>query len=464
MKANVSVIIVTALLMGGCSFAPKLDVATPELPDASTQTQKASVQIQAQWWKQFNDPTLDALIEEALRRNDDLRLAAIRVEQAASVLGLRDAERMPTFDGTASAYRQKTSGESMSPFRGFIYNSFGISASVGYEFDFWGKLANAREAALSELIATEAGRETVRITLESSVAQSYFALIALNRQIEITMERAKSFEEAYQYRLRQHRFGEIDPLSLEQARTLSAQAKLSLESLKETKTLGENALSILLGRDPKALVSGGFPFTSTLPEPLPIPEAIPSDLLERRPDIRSAEEMLRSANAQIGVAKAAYFPSISLTGRIGLESSELNQLMQNSAQVWGIGPSLNIPIFDFGRIQNRVKGTEAQKESAQTAYAKTVKSAFKEVSDTLRQIEASRSKIAAQQESADAYARMSHLSQTRYDAGYVDYLNVLEAKRGDLDAQVNLIALQSELLAHQITLYKALGGGWKGKE
>lgn len=460
MKRNISLLLAIALAIGGCSLAPNLQIQTPELPVRQGDNNTTAQSVTAEWWKHYQDPSLDALIEEALRNSDDLKLSISNVNTAKALLGLSEAERYPTLNASASANRQKTSEESLSPIGGMIYNTYGLSATLGYEIDFWGKMKNRESAALSELTATQADRDTVRITLISSVAETYFNLVAIKRQIEITEQSVESFKEGYEYRLRQHRFGEIDTLTLEQAHTLYANAKLSLEGLKESKMLNKNALAVLIGRTPKEMSEMGFTTVKELPKPLTIPAAIPSDLLERRPDIRSAEELLRAANANIGVAKAAYFPSISLTGNIGLESSELNRLMKNSAGVWGIGPSLNIPLLDFGRIKNQIESSESKKETAQIQYAKSVKNAFKEVYDSLKKIESSHAKIAAQEEGRDAYVKLLGLSQIRYDAGYVDYLNVLEAKRGELDAQVNLVSLQAQMLANQITLYKALGGGW----
>jgi len=463
MKSNISILLAAALVISGCSFAPNLQIQVPELPVQRGENNTTAQIVTAEWWKRYQDPSLNALIEEALRNSDDLKLAVSNVNTAKALLGLSEAERYPTLNASASANRQKTSEESLTSMGGMIYNTYGLSATLGYEIDFWGKLKNRENAALSELTATQADRDTIRITLISSVAETYFNLVAIKQQIEITEQSVESFKEGYEYRLRQHRFGEIDALTLEQAHTLYANAKLTLEGLKESKALNENALSVLVGRTPKEMSEMGFVTVKELPKPLTIPAKIPSDLLQRRPDIRSAEELLRAANANIGVAKAAYFPSISLTGNIGLESSELNRLMKNSAGIWGIGPSLNVPLLDFGRIKNQVESTESKKETAQIQYAKSVKNAFKEVYDSLKKIESSNAKITAQEESRDAYVKLLSLSQMRYDAGYIDYLNVLDAKRGELDAQVNLVNLQAQMLANQITLYKALGGGWQSQ-
>lgn len=450
-----------AFLVGGCSMAPDLQVPAQELPAAAEESNATTAAIDIRWWQQFDDARLDGLIDEALKNSDDLKLAASNVALARAALGFSQADRYPTLDADASAYRQKTSNESLSPFSGVIYNTFGIGATAGYEFDFWGKYKDAEAAARAQLLATKADRETVRISLVSSVAELYVNLVALNLQIGVTEQSVKAFKESYEYRQRQFRFGAINELTVEQSHTLYANAKLALEALREAKTTSESALAVLIGRSPKALFEERLATETALPAAITIPSGITSRLLEQRPDIRAAQERLKAANASIGVARSAYFPSISLTGTVGLQSIELGNLMQSSAKTWGFGPALNVPVFDFGRIASNVESAEVQKESAVIDYAKTVKGAFKEVYDALHKIEYTKTKLAAQQEGAEAYEKVMTLSQQRFDTGYGDYLDVLVAKRGLLDAQLNLIALNAELLANQITLYKALGGGWK---
>lgn len=455
-----------AWLLAGCSMAPKLEITPPELPEASTLPVKGSEAsaIDARWWEGFGDARLNALVEEALAHNDDLKIAASNVALARASLGFSRADRYPTLDAGASAYRQKTSGESLSPFSGVIYNNFEFSASASYEFDFWGKYKNLELAARSELIATEADRETVRIGLVGSVTELYFNLVSQQRQIAVTAEAVEAYRESYDYRRRQFEHGVIDALTLEQSRALYAGAKVSLATLKESRLLSANALGILLGRTPKALLDTKVETVGQLPRPLQIPAGLTSGLLEQRPDIRAAEARLRSANAAIGVAKAAYFPNISLTGTAGYGSTEFDRLMTSGAQMWGFGPTLYVPLLDFGRIRSNVEKAEAEKERAVTAYAKTVRNAFKEVYDALAKIGATQEKLEAQQEADEALERVLLLTQSRFERGYVTYLEVVEAKWNLLASRTNVIALNADLIANQVTLYKALGGGWKPAE
>lgn len=463
MRSSLYLIMALLFLTSGCSMAPKLDLQTPELP-ASLEDANATSKIDDKWWEAFGDARLNVLIEEALSNNDDLKLAISSVALARAALGLSEAERYPTLSAGGSAIRQKTSGESLSPFAGVRFDTFSLSASAAYEFDFWGRYKNAEEAAIAELLASEADRETVRISLISSVAELYFALVSLQRQIAVTEETLHAYKESYDYRLRQYAHEAIDALTLEQAHALYANAKLSLASLQETKVLSESALAILLGKSPQALFEERAEFEEALPRALQIPANLSSRLLEQRPDIRASQERLRAANALIGVAKADYFPSISLTGSAGLQSMELGNLLNSSAKTWSFGPSLSIPLFDFGRTKNRVKSAQEQKNSAMIGYGKTVKNAFKEVYDSLKKIEISQLKLRAQDEEKEALQQVFELSQKRFDSGYGTYLEVVEAKRGLLRSRVNMISLNAELIINQISLYKALGGGWRAAE
>ena len=449
-------------LFTGCSMAPKLEITPPALPENNTTAaSEAANAVNMKWWEGYNDPTLNAFIEEALGNNEDLKMAASRVAQAAAALGYSRAERYPRIDGGADANRQQTSGESFSPFAGFIYNNFDLSVSAAYEFDFWGKYRNLEAAARAQLFATEADRETVRISLVSSVAEMYFNLISLHQQVKVTEETVQAYKESYEYRARQFSKGVIDGLTLEQSHALYASAKVSLAGLREERTLAENAMGILLGRSPKALLQARYDTALALPQPLAIPADMTSKLLERRPDIVSAEENLRAANATIGVAKAAYFPTISLTGSAGVSSSDLDNLMNSSAKTWGIGASLYVPLLDFGRISSTVEEAEARKDEAVSAYAQTVKVAFKEVYDSLAKIGAANEKVVAQDEAKVALEKALRLSQTRFDSGYGTYLDVIEAKRALLAANLNLVQFNAALVTNQISLYKALGGGWE---
>jgi multidrug efflux system outer membrane protein len=460
MKNSIALSLVTLFILSGCSMAPELKLAKQELP-AHLSDMKASVFVGNKWWEEFHDEKLNTLIEKALLHNDDFKLAISHVTLARASLGLSEADLYPTVDLDASAYRQKTTAESISPLSGKVYNDFSVAATASYEFDFWGKVKNQNDAAKSELIATEADKETIRISVVSSVAELYFNLISIENQIRVTSQTSEAYKESYEYRLKQFEHGAIDELILQQAKALYANSKLSLASLEEKRAVGQSALALLVGESPKIFFNQDIQTKENLPKPLDIPSDIHSNLLEQRPDIEAASQRVVASNAQIGVAKAAYFPSISLMGTAGYQSADFDKLMNGSAGMWGFGPSVNIPLLNFGRIDNEVNMAEARKDAASIAYAKVVKNAFKEVYDVLQKIKITDKKLIAQDEEMQALEKVLILSQKRFDNGYGTYLEVIEAKRALLNSKNNKIAFNTELIINQITLCKALGGGYK---
>ncbi|GIT97305.1 efflux transporter outer membrane subunit [Sulfurovum sp. TSL1] len=458
MKTNIALSLAVGMLLGGCSMAPELEVKNPELPK---NMHTSSEKIDKQWWRGFNDPTLNRVIDDALEQSDDLKLAMANVSLAKATLGLANAERYPDITGSADAYRQRTSAESLSPFSGVTYNNFGLSSTIGYEFDFWGKFANAEKGAWSRLLASEADKETARISLVSGVAELYIQQIALKQKMTLLEEMVKAYKESYEYRKREFRHGQINELVVGQSHALYANAQVTLASLKKAAALNENALALTIGYAPKQQFEGQIDVPLQLPEVQKVPAGIGSELLQRRPDILAAEERLRAANADIGVVKANYFPSISLTSTAGLQSIELDKLLTSSAKTWGVGPSLNLPLLDFGRVKRSVQRTEAEKEIAMITYTKTVKKAFTEVYDALAQIKHSQVQIAAQNREVKALKQVLELSEKQFKSGYGIYLDLLTAKRELLSTRIAMIDLNAELIVNQIVLFKALGGGWK---
>ena len=453
----------TVLMFAGCSMAPKLIIPKTDLPLKYTAANKNG-EISINWWKNFDDSNLNKLIAEALKNNDDLRLAVIRVDEARTYLGLQSANLYPNVNVSASGYRQQTSSETPPKGAGTIFNNFSLSSSMGYELDLWGKLKNKNKAALSSLLASESNQETVKLVLISNVANTYFNLISINKQLQIAKKSAQSFKDTYEYRQKQHKYGAVNELIVQQAKAQYENAKVLIESLKERKAPQMSALSVLLGKSPKEIFDNNIYLNEALPKPIKVPYALPSALLENRPDIKAAEENLKAKNALIGAAKAAYFPSISLTGLLGFQSEELADLIQHSAKVWNLNSSLNMTIFDFGRIKSNIETAEAQKKEAIIQYEQTVRNAFKEVFDALNKLKISKQKLKAQSKEVEALKRALYLSEKRFDSGYSSYLEVLDAQRGLLNAGLNLVSLNAEVITNEVALYKALGGGWSTKQ
>lgn len=454
-------LILAIMLFPGCSFAPKYAKPKVELPPEPLKAADDAAKINIEWWKNYQDENLNLLIKEALKNNDDLKLAVARIEEARARLGLSEANRYPVINANAAALRQKTSDE-VSPLgnKGSTDNYFALSAEVAYELDLWGKIKNQREAALSVLLATSASKEALKLSLTANVATVYFNLVSLDQQMQTTENILNRYKDIYEFRLKQYKHGILDEIVVQQAKAQYDSVKILLENLKEQDTVLKSTLAVLLGRTPNEIFVNRYLIERKLPEPIEVPALLPSKLLENRPDIVQAEEALKAANFQIGVAKAAYFPSISLTGTLGLQSLELDNLIQSSAGMWNIGGNLMAPILDFGRIKSNVKITEAQQKEALIQYVKTVKTAFKEVYDALAKITTSRNKLKAQEEELKALEKVLTLANKKYEKGVTDYLTVLDAQRGYLSARLNLTSFQTEVINNQVVLYKALGGGW----
>ncbi len=451
-------ILFTGILLSGCSLAPRYERPAFDLPEGMT----GKGMVEEKWWKGFGDERLDALVDEALRNNGSIKMATARMEEALAGLRLAEAGLYPETGGEFTLSRTETAEGSLQG--GKKVDLFSFLGFISYEVDLWKRMGNQKKAALANLLATKAARQTVRISLTSTVVSTYLELISLKRQIETTEEMIKRYREIYEFREKQFRHGLVDELVVRQAEAEYRGTLLLLEALKERRKLMANTLLILLGREPRAFFEDSIDTPDALPQPLPIPSFLPSSILERRPDVVEAEERLKAANLEVGIARTAYFPSISLTGLLGFESSELRDLFSPSGGTWTVGGDLLAPFINFGRIRAGVRVAEAKKREALINYIETVKHAFKEVADALERIEGTSARLEAQQRELKILERILALAERKFERGLVDYLVVLDAQRRYLRARLNLIALRTELLKGQVLLYKALGGGWKAGE
>jgi len=448
---------VTILLLGGCSLKPDLNVPKIEAPKSSQE----ALHVNKEWWKQFNDVTLNALVDEALLGSDDLKLSALKVLKARQAYGLSVDNEFPTLSANAADSRIKTSDHAFSTKnKGATYSDFSMGLGLAYEVDFWGRLSNQSESNWSLYLATEASRETVRNSLIHDVVSAYFNLASLQARMAILEQSAASYKASYEFRSKQQKVGTISDVLANQALAQYNNIQASKDSLMESYKLQQSALAILLGKSPQALFETQATEAS-LPNVLTIPQGVPSTLMENRPDIKEALENLRSKNALIGVEKAAYFPTISLTGSYGQQSDDLNNILKSSANRWSFGPNLSVPIFDFGRIKQRVSISETDLQSSLVSYEQSVKKAYKEVHDTLAKENLAKSRLAFQEEELKAYQKVLDLSTKRFNQGIANQLEVLDAQKSVLSASLNVVATKQYLLTSQAELFKALGGGWK---
>lgn len=452
-----------AVLFSGCSMAPDMKTPKLDLPASFDKSADVNAAINVAWWKNFNDENLNRLIEEALKNNDDLKLAVANVQKARAQYGISKAEMFPQIDLDASAKRQRKSSKAYPSNYGGIYNDYAFSASAAYELDFWGRVRNQKNADFSSLLASDADKEALRISLIVDVATYYFNLISINEQLNIANKSLKSYKDTLKYRETQLKYGVVDELVVAQAKAQVASANTLVQTIKSSKITTQSALALLLGRSPKEIFENTLISSKKLPEPVEIPSGLPANLLQNRPDIKAAEETLRAKTSLIGVAKAAYFPSISLTGNYGFQSQNLDNLVTNSSQVWGFGPSLNMPIFHFGAIKAAVEASEADQKAALISYDKAVKTAYKEVYDSLGVIRISKLKSNSVKQEVDANMQAFELANKKFNRGTTSYLDVLSAQKALLNAQLSYVSANTELLVDEVTLYKSLGGGWNSK-
>jgi multidrug efflux system outer membrane protein len=453
-----------ALLLSGCTMGPNYKrptVAVPPAyrgiaPDAPAQTESASLGDQ-KWWDVFQDEQLRSLVRTALQQNYDLRIAASRILEARAQLGITRADQFPTVSGGAGITDVRTAQSKFLP--AFETSSAQVNVSAAWELDFWGKYRRATEAARANLLATEWARQEVASTLVANVAAAYFQLRALDLQLEISKRTLDSRQESLRLTRLLANGGSTSLLDVRQAEQLVFTASAEIPALEQQIEQQENFLSILLGRNPGNIARG-----QTLIEqhhPPEVPAGLPSSLLERRPDIRQAEQQLVAANAEIGVARAAYFPQISLNGNGGFQSSALTNLFTGPAGAWSFGASLTQPIFTAGKISSGVRLAKARQQTATIFYQQSIQGAFRSVSDALIGYRKTREFSSHQQElfeSAQDAARLSHM---RYNGGVTGYLEVLTNETNSFSAELGLVQARLNELLAVVQLYEALGGGWQ---
>jgi multidrug efflux system outer membrane protein len=440
--------------------APALNQTTEPSPnnpgDEKTAVSQKSLGDE-KWWTVFKDEQLQTLIRTALKNNYDARLAAERVVAAQAQLGITHADQLPSLEASGALTSVRTEKTSLSPV--YRAESGQLALSASWELDFWGKYKKATEAARADLAATEWGQRAVIRTLVSNVASSYFQLRTLDLELEITKETLKSRQDSLKLTKVLSDGGSAPLMDVRQSEQLVYSASTQIPTLEKQIEQQENYLSILLGQNPGPIARG----KKLTEQPLlpSIPVGLPSELIERRPDIRQAEETLIAANARIGAAKAAYFPSISLTGAGGFQSTALTSLFGGPAGLWNAGPAVSVPIFEGGRIHNNVLITESQQRQALLTYQQTTQSAFRDVSDALVAYRKSRETREQQQLLTAAAQDAARLSHVRYDAGATSYIEVLTNETNYYNAELNLAqARYSEVLA-LVQTYNALGGGWQ---
>lgn len=454
----------SSVLLAGCAIGPDYQRPKMDLPasHAPTPAGATAAMSSGAWWTTFNDPMLNRVMDEALKNNLDLSAAAARVNEARALLGLAVSDQLPSAYATASRQRDRNSQAVDQSGQGMPVNSTTnrVALNVSFELDFWGKYRRATEAARADLLSVEANRDALRLSMAAQVVQGYFNLLALDAQIAASELAVKRGEEALSLQKKRFDAGVISEFDFQQRSAEVDAVRAQLPPLLSQRGRQERALGVLLGRSPRAIIDGTLERSpaSTPGNTVVVPGGLPSETLLRRPDLVEAEQKLVAANARIGVARAAYFPSISLTGLLGAESSALGDLFSGPARIWSFAGNLTQPLWGAGRVGSQVEAVEARNEQAVAQYRNAIANAFREVQDAVQAQVAARAVFDIEQRRVASLEKSWKLARLRYENGVASQLDVIDAERGLLLAELNRIEAERGLRAAVADLYKALGG------
>jgi len=462
MMPRVLSISITALAVaaGGCILGPNYRRPPADVPDAFRGQPEPAIAAESvadeAWWQVFSDPVLQSSIRTALQRNDNVRLAAARILEAQAQLGITRADQFPQVTAGVDVLGQRPAAALGFPSRNVV--AFEAQTSLAWELDFWGRYRRATEAARATLLASEWGRRAVLTTLVSQVADAYFALRALDLELDISRRTLDSRRQSLGLTEVRERGGVTSLVDVRQAEQLVYGATGEIATLERQIEQQENFLSFLLGGNPGS-IARGLPLTDQ-PHEADVPAGLPSALLERRPDIQQAEQQLVAANAQIGVARSAYFPQIPLTASGGFESTALSALFTGASGIWSAAISATEPLFTAGRTRSQVALARARREEALIAYQQSIHQAFREVADSLAGYRKTREFREQQALLFGAAQDARRLADVRYQGGATSYLEVLDAETRLFDAELGLAQAELGELSAFVEVYRALGGGW----
>ena len=450
------------VLLAGCTtVGPDYQRPQVALPaQYPTQGAETGPAVALDWWALYNDATLNELVASAQKNNTDVRLAAARVQEAEALFREARAALFPDVTGGYQATRNRVSTRTEPPpsaLAGLERSQHQLFASTNFEVDFWGRLSRGSEAAQANLLSQRLSQDVVALTLAGATAQAYFSLRSLDAQAEVLDNTIRVRRDSLTIAQTRAEAGLASDLDVYQARSALADALVQQRDARRTRALVERQLGQLSGKLDLKLVPADL-FGLPIP-PVP-PAGMPSSLLERRPDIRAAEESLAAANAQIGAARAALFPTISLTAALGTQSAELSNLLASGAGIWSIGFGLALPLFDAGRRSARVDQASARREQSLANYQRSIETAFREVADALVNVEEFALAESDLRERLLAARNALDLTRVRYESGYSPYLEVLDAQRTANDAEITIVRHRQARLAFTVDLMKALGGGW----
>jgi outer membrane protein, multidrug efflux system len=445
----------------GCMMGPDYVRPKVDAPAAFRfEPAAAAATVNTAWWRQYGDPVLDAYIDEALAHNLSVRIAAANVEQAAGVLTQTRSSLFPQIGYSASGEKARVPDNGLA---GTIFQTpnpqtnYQTLLTASWEIDLWGRVRRQTESAQANVLATDDARNGVILTLVASVATSYLQLRGLDEQLAISKQTLGTYAESVRLFELQFKYGQVSQMNVAQAKSQYETAAAQIPQIETQIAQTENALSVLLGRNPGPIARGKAIYDIALPVP---PAGVPSELLERRPDLMQAEQQLVAANAQIGAAKALYFPTISLTGALGSSSSDLSNLFSGPAHVWSYAGQIVGPIFTAGAIGGQVAQAEAAQKAALLNYQLAIQNAFADVDSSLVAGAKLQEQLAAQERLVAALTDYARLAKLQYDGGYAPYSTVLQAEQTLFPSELTLVAVRTSVFTSAAATYKAMGGGW----
>ncbi len=449
------------LLATGCAIGPDYKRPDMDVPQAFRFDGEGSREVaDSEWWKQFNDPVLEKLIVEALANNKTVKIAAANVDRASGILMSTRSLFFPQIYYSGIGQRALQSKNTVQIVPEDPYNTFQAAGQASWEIDLWGRIRRLSESAKANLYATMEARRGIVMSLITEVASSYIQLRALDEQLYIANETLKSYGESVRIFELQNKYGQVSGMTVQQARSQYETAAAQIPQIEVQIAKTENALSILLGRNPGPVERGLKLSELKMP---PIPAGLPSDLLSRRPDVLQAEQSLIAANAQMGAAKALFFPTISLTGAAGFASEELSTLWLGPSKLWNYAGNVTGPIFTGGNILGQFRQSQASREAALYSYQLAVQSAFADTENALISRKKILEQLAAEQRKVIAFREYERMAELQYNAGYTTYLTVLNAQQELFPAELQAVQTNASCYIAVINLYKALGGGWIAK-
>jgi multidrug efflux system outer membrane protein len=467
-----ALVLLAAAALSGCMVGPDYERPHLDLPKSafeSTLLNKQQEQALAHWWTRYQDPILNNLIVQAVGANLNIALQVQKVRQARAELGYQNAQFYPTIEGQAQGMRKYVSeaqggGTPMQPKR---QNYFSIAATLNYELDFWGALRRADQQARAQLLSSVYTKDSVRLQTIADVVTNYMSLRDLQHKIKVTKETIQTRIKGVKLNRQRYKYGAIDKLTLYQSQSLLDSARAQLSPLQQNATKVRTSLAILTGKTPREIMNlAHLPKVSfkeeTLPQALPV--VLPSALVNRRPDIRAAEASLIAANANVGVAKAQFFPTFNLSAMIGTQALHVEDLFGAGSEAQQFGGAIMAPILEFGRIKSQYESAKAQKAQAVISYKQTVRQAFKDIRNALNEVKYSRQRLKAVQREVRSYKKTVDLAKLRYQVGRTNFFDVLDAQRQLFSSQLNLADAIRDRYTAIADLYKALGGGWDEDE